>query len=117
MKPPDQQTKSSKNGKDPVLAQIVTRLVKHFRPEYIYLFGSRAKNAANTNSDYDLLIVVHESKVPAYRRAQTAQQCLWGIWNAADIIVLTRAEFDRRKSIVGSLPSIVVSEGSQIYAA
>lgn len=43
---------------DPVLAEIVRRLVEAYQPERIYLFGSVARGDAGPNSDYDLLVVV-----------------------------------------------------------
>ena len=43
---------------DPVLSEILHRLVKAFQPERIYLFGSKARSDAGPDSDYDLMIVV-----------------------------------------------------------
>src|ERR1700675_2792395 len=43
---------------DPTLIEITRRLVETYRPERIYLFGSRARGSAGSDSDYDLLVVV-----------------------------------------------------------
>lgn len=42
---------------DPRLQEAVTRLVDALHPRAIILFGSRARNAARPDSDYDLLVV------------------------------------------------------------
>lgn len=93
---------------DPVLEQIVQRLVDAFEPEAIYLFGSQAREEEGPDSDYDLMVVVSESGEPGYRRAQQAQEALWGIWVAADVVVLTRAEFERQRQSRRSLASMAV---------
>jgi len=46
--------------RDPRLALVVQRLVTAYQPESIYLFGSVARGDADTESDYDLLIVVRQ---------------------------------------------------------
>ena len=42
---------------EPVLAEIVRRLVEGFHPERVYLFGSRARRDAGPDRDYDLMVV------------------------------------------------------------
>ncbi len=102
---------------DPVLAEIVRRLVGLFAPERIYLFGSKARGEDDADSDYDLLVVVPSSDEPMYRRAQRAPQALWGVPAAVDVLVFTRDEFERKLTVVCSLPSTVVDEGELVYAA
>ena len=43
---------------DPRLAEITRRLVETYRPERIFLFGSRARSDALPDSDYDVLVLV-----------------------------------------------------------
>lgn len=102
---------------DPVLDEIVRRLVDAFHPDRIYLFGSRARGDSGPDSDYDHLVVVSASSDPPYRRAQTAQDVLWGVWVAADVLVLTKAEFEARRSLRTSLPATVLAEGKVLHAA
>jgi hypothetical protein len=64
---------------DPVLAEIVHRLVAAYEPERIYLFGSRARGDAGSDSDYDLLVVVPDGAPPERRRSRLAYEVLWGI--------------------------------------
>jgi len=102
---------------DPVIEQIVHRLVAALAPERIYLFGSQARGDAGSDSDYDMLVVVPTSKLPRYRRDQAAFAALLGIGVAKDVLVLTHDEFERQRTVVCSLPATVEREGVLLYAA
>lgn len=102
---------------DPILEEILRRLTDTFQPERVYLFGSRARGEAGPDSDYDLLMVVKESALPRYRREQAAFRALIGVGAAKDILVLTRDEFDRKRTVVSSLPAAVEREGILLHAA
>lgn len=101
----------------PVVAEMVRRLVETFRPERIYLFGSHARGEETPGSDFDLLLVVRESSLPRYRRDQAAFRALNGVGAAKDVLVLTREEFDRKRTVVCSLPATVEREGVLLYGA
>jgi hypothetical protein len=101
---------------DPILAEIVRRLVGGLKPEAIYLFGSVARGEQGPDSDYDLLVVVRSSDLPRYKRDQQAFRLLCGVGAPKDVIVLTRPEFDQKISVICSLPATVVREGRMIYA-
>lgn len=98
------------------LAEIVKRLVDAVEPERIYLFGSRARGKAALDSDYDLLVVVPGSELPAHRRDQRAFRALKGVGVAKDVLVWTREEFDSRSRVACSLPATVLREGRILYA-
>ena len=102
---------------DERLAEIVNRLVLTFRPERIYLFGSRARGGADADSDYDLMVVVRNSELPGHRRDQLAYRALRGVGVAKDVLVWTRDEFDRRAHLKASLPATILREGRLLYAA
>jgi predicted nucleotidyltransferase len=102
---------------DPMLAEIVHRLVEAFGPEQIYLFGSHARGEVGPDSDYDLMVVVHRATEPGYRLAQHAHSLLWGLGVAADILVWTREQFDSRRHVVASLPATILRQGQLLYAA
>ena len=104
-------------AQDPVLAEIVRRLVEVLDPERIYLFGSRARGDAGPDSDYDLMVVVPQLTEPGYRLAQRAHGVLWGLGAAADILVWSREAFDARLHLRASLPSTIVREGRLVHAA
>jgi predicted nucleotidyltransferase len=102
---------------DQALHEILTRLVKVYEPERVYLFGSKARGDAGPNSDYDLLVVVPDSASADRRRSRLAYQVLRGTGVAADVIVWTRSAFDSRLHLRSSLPASVVAEGKLLYAA
>ena len=99
------------------LAEAVRRLVAGLRPERIYLFGSRARGDAIWDSDYDLMVIVAESEQPSYRRAQEGYGLLWGIGIPIDLLIWTKAEFDRQVPVMASLPATIMREGRLLYAA
>jgi predicted nucleotidyltransferase len=51
---------------------MLTRLIKTFQPELIYLFGSKAREDAGPDSDYDLMIVVPDDAPLERRRSRLA---------------------------------------------
>ena len=104
--------------RDPILAEIVRRLVDEFHPKRIFLFGSRARGENGPGSDYDFLMVVSPSQEPGYRLAQRAHRsALKGIQAPVDVIVINEREFEERKTVVGSLSETAVHEGKELYAA
>ena len=102
---------------DPTLRQIVQRLVDAFEPEAIYLFGSQARGEEGFDSDLDLMVVVPDTAEPGRRRSRLAYRALRGTGVAADVLVWTRSEFDKRLHLRASLPSTIVREGKLLYAA
>ena len=102
---------------DPILAEMVRRLIDAYGPDRIYLFGSRARDEATEDSDYDLMVVVRSSEMAFTARCQQAYLLLCGLRAAKDVIVLTWDEFERKRTVVASLPAAVVREGKLLYAA
>jgi len=101
---------------DPTLAEITRRLVETYRPERIYLFGSRARGTVGADSDYDLLLVVPDDVPPALRRSTHAYEALWGLSKSGDILVWTHTAFSERLHLRASLPSTVQREGRLLYS-
>jgi predicted nucleotidyltransferase len=103
--------------RDPILKNIVDKLVSTFQPDRIYLFGSKAKGEDTAHSDYDLMVVVNSSNQPSYKRSQLAYQSLIRIGTAVDVLVWTKSAFDSRLHLKASFPSTIVREGRLLYAA
>ncbi|MBI2941886.1 MAG: nucleotidyltransferase domain-containing protein [Chloroflexi bacterium] len=99
------------------LARLIERLVAALAPERVYVFGSQARGDATPESDFDLLVVVPESKEPTYRLAQTAYRAMGRRNLSVDVLVMAREEFERRSRAVASLPATVLREGKMLYAA
>lgn len=100
---------------DPVLAEIVRRLVEAYSPERVYLFGSVARGEAGPDSDYDIMLIVPDDAPPERLRSRLAYQALWGTGTAADVVVWPRSSFERRARVAASLPATVSREGVLLY--
>ncbi len=109
--------KAATDSDDPVLHEILRRLVAAFQPERVYLFGSKARSDTGADSDYDLMIVVADEAPPEKRRSRLAYQALRGTRAAADVLVWTRGAFDSRLHLPASLPATIAREGKLLYAA
>ena len=109
-------------GKEPMpplpaalLDAITQRLVAALQPEQIILFGSYAYGEPNADSDIDLLVIVSQSDEPGYRRARVAYKALRGLGIPKDILVMTRAEVERKMNVASSLVCEALRQGKVLY--
>ncbi len=102
---------------DPLLTEIVDRVVETLHPQRVYLFGSRALGESNDDSDYDLMVLVANRSEPIAVLAKRAHSALWGVGASADIVVWDAERFDSRLHLRASLPATVIRDGRLIYAA
>jgi predicted nucleotidyltransferase len=100
---------------DRLLLEAARRLADEFHPERIYLFGSRAWGEPAEDSDYDFMVVVGESDETPLHRAHRARKVLRGMHFAKDILVKTRAEFDRYAKVHASLECQILEQGRLLY--
>lgn len=100
---------------DDALDVMVDRLRKAFDPDRIILFGSHADGRSRTDSDVDLLIIVPEETEPPHRRSQRAYRCVGAVGVAKDLVILTRAEFERQAEVVGTLARRAQRTGKILY--
>ncbi len=98
-----------------LLEEAVERLKSEFQPEQIWLFGSHAWGTPSEDSDVDLMVIVPSSEERPIRRMQRAQRCLRGIGFAKDVLVNTRAEFDRYRHLTASLSHKISEQGRKLY--
>ena len=103
--------------RDPLLGEVVRRLVAAYAPDRIYLFGSKARGDADADSDYDLMMIMPDDAAPERRSAALAYDVLWTLGAAVDVLVWTRTAFDRRAHLNASLPGTVLREGMLVHAA
>lgn len=101
-------------GED-LLKDVTTRLVSEFNPEQIWLFGSYAWGTPTIDSDLDLLVVVPQNNERPAERMRRALRCLRGLDISKDILVQTRAEFDRYQSVKASLTHKILHQGRKLY--
>ena len=80
---------------EPLLVEIARRIVDHFNPDKIILFGSYAYGAPRNDSDLDLLVIMDTEMGPAARSAAVARICR-PKYVAMDIVVRTPEEIQTR---------------------
>jgi predicted nucleotidyltransferase len=110
-------THSETLQEDSVLTEVVRRLVEAYRPERVYLFGSKARGDGDADSDYDLMVLVPDDSTPERRSSRLAYRALRGTGAAADVVVWLQSRFERRVRVITSLPATVMREGRLLYAA
>jgi predicted nucleotidyltransferase len=98
-----------------VLSEMTRRLVLEFNPEQVILFGSHAWGAPDEDSDVDLFVIVTESDMSPARRAQRAHGCLRDIAVPKDILVRTRQEAEKYRSVHASLEALIFEKGKELY--
>ena len=94
-------------------------LASRHSPTQMFLFGSRARAEATSDSDYDILVVLESLSDKKYRLAQQACLALAqaGIATPVDVLFVGRDEFEQLKRVIGTLPNTVADGGKLIYAA
>ncbi len=101
--------------KQPVLDQLIQRIVGELAPEEIWLFGSRAEGRARPDSDYDLLAVLPDHASEALLNPLNTWKLVVGLGVAADIIPCTRSDFEEEKHELDTLARAAYLRGSRIY--
>jgi len=76
-----------------------------------------ARGDADTDSDYELLVVVPDDAPEARRRSRLAYEVLRGTGIAADVLVCSRSYFEDRRSLKASLPGTILREGHLVHGA
>jgi|GEM_PF-6548342 len=99
---------------DPILAEITRRLVAALNPVRVYLFGSRARDDNEEDSDYDVLVVVPTSTERSANLEQQAHRSLHGIPVSVDVLVWQRERFERQLVVVASLPATVLEPSAEV---
>jgi len=96
---------------DPYLDEIIS-VLKHYEPERIILFGSRARGEADEQSDYDLVVIKHTDR-PFLERLRDMVPYLVKLARPVEILVYTPEEFERMSET--GLGWIVTQEGVTLY--
>ncbi|MCX8089864.1 MAG: nucleotidyltransferase domain-containing protein [Verrucomicrobiae bacterium] len=98
-----------------LLKEIIERLKAEFQPEEIYLFGSRAWGTPEASCDVDFMVIVPHSAERPIRRDQRAQRCPGRLPVSADVLVRTREEVNRARSVRGSLTREILEKGRKLH--
>ena len=107
----------SNRPKNTRLENLLARLVDAYRPEAIYLFGSRATGGARGDSDYDLLVVVPDDTPPERLSLVAAYDTVRPSHVPADVFPCRHSVFEARKNEIGTLPYTAWIQGIRVYGA
>ncbi len=99
---------------DEKLQTIVQILKIEFHPARIFLFGSRAKGSARSDSDYDLVLIDAKTSLPKVECMQRASDLLYPLGVTADVFFYSESEFDDWKEEFSSIPELVLREGREL---
>ncbi|MBI2061999.1 MAG: nucleotidyltransferase domain-containing protein [Nitrospirae bacterium] len=97
------------------IRKMVRRIVAQFRPEQVYLFGSRARGSERKDSDADLLVVMPVEGSKREKRL-AIRGALHDIPMAVDVVVVTPNEMESWKDIPATIPRVALKEGKLLYA-
>lgn len=101
---------------EPIIEELVRRIVAAVQPKRIILFGSAARGQMHKDSDLDVLVIMPDT----VHRRETARQiyrALRRLGAPKDVIVVTESDVAR----FAHEPSLVIhpalAEGKEIYRA
>jgi uncharacterized protein len=97
-----------------LLDEMVRRIRDVMEPERVVLFGSRARQAERSSSDFDLLVVA-ESDQPRYRRSGPLYTKLADLPVEVDVVVYTPEEVADWSAVPQAFVSTALREGKVLY--
>ena len=94
---------------------LLDRIVARWHPLQVWLFGSRARGTAVTDSDWDLLVVVPDELAPAgFDDPMTVWQVKRGAGVRTDVLVCRASEFEDDRTTHNTIAYDAAVEGVQI---
>lgn len=99
----------------PVLDEIIRRIVEVAEPEKIVLFGSAARGEMGPHSDVDLLIV--KAGADALDLMSRIYRRLRGVGAAVDAIVVSPEDVERYRNSHALVIKPALREGRVVYEA
>lgn len=111
---PDVAPSSGFSSIQPILKEMVRKIVQVADPEKIILFGSHATGHAGPGSDVDLLVVTRHGE-SRRQVAVSLYETLGGMGVPKDIVVVRPETFERYRDIPGSILYPAAREGRVIY--
>jgi predicted nucleotidyltransferase len=94
--------------------KITQRIVERFHPLRLILFGSRGRDDASSDSDFDLLIVA-PSDQPRWQRTVPVYRALAGLGVSKDIVWWTPEEIDEWRGVKSHFINTALREGRVLY--
>lgn len=99
---------------DPILQEIVRRIVAAVDPDKIILFGSRARGDARPDSDYDILILA-PSELPEADRTGPLYSVLSGVGAPKDVVWWTEQEALEWRNVRNHFVTRALAEGRTVH--
>jgi len=99
---------------DALLSEMVSKIVKHFHPDKVILFGSRAWGEPTIESDLDILVVMDLEGSPI-RKASEISRIVRPKFLPMDIIVRTPDEIEHRIGIGDPFIKRIMNKGKVLY--
>ena len=97
-----------------ILSRISELIKQAVNPQKIVLFGSRARNQAGPESDYDILVVA-PSSLSRWKRAVPLYGLLAGLGAAKEIVWWTPEEILEWQGVRSHFISTAIREGKVLY--
>ena len=100
-----------------ILKETVKKIVSHYKPQKIILYGSYAYGKPDKNSDIDLFIIKNTSK-PRMDRFKEVKKILWDVTNKGIPIlpiIFTERELKQRDKINDIFIKEIISKGQILY--
>src|SRR5271157_1936419 len=96
------------------LAWVVDRVVAHYDPDRVYLFGSYAKGTMTPRSDIDLL-VVRRTTVPFRLRGRNVISLLANIPAHFDLLYYTPEEIEEELKDQNGFIAMIIGDARLMY--
>jgi predicted nucleotidyltransferase/HEPN domain-containing protein len=100
---------------EPLVREVVPRLVEALEPERLWLFGSRARGDHHDHSDWDVMVVL--ARAPTREDRTAANAAIEGVKPRPELHLWGHAAFHDRLHLRASFPSTVVREGVLLWEA
>jgi uncharacterized protein len=101
--------------KTPRKIRLIIDTLLPFQPEKIYLFGSWARNEADSLSDVDL-VIIKKTRASFFNRLKQVKNYLPSDLGSIDVLVYTPQEFDRMQRDENAFAEMITEEGVLVYA-
>ena len=97
------------------LKPILDRLVTATDPDAIILFGSRARGDSHGGSDFDLYVLVPETRPFGEKQPSWLWHLVKDLGLSVDVLMRQTAVFERRSKETNTLESAVAKAGIVVY--